>query len=317
MKVIVTHLEALGRYVSREFYYVITELMETYGWGQIDTGYLWASAASVGETLRREFGELPKAVLFWEGYDFLQRRGDEVQRLDCRKYIFADDLHWWRDEMRPGRLVGFALCEAVLSTYAYRWDDFYPEFCGTKRLVWVPHSASPDFMLGYNRRPENAVLLSGAVSSCYPLREQLRRLYERGTYAINCQPHPGYHRAYDYERDGQVGRRYAETIRRHRAAFTDGLVYGYVVAKHFEIPATGALLVADEALGGRLGELGFVAHEHYLPASAESLEERIRYVLDECNHAEVDEIRRRGQRLVRARHTTAERARRIDEACRV
>jgi hypothetical protein len=315
MKLVVSSLDALGMYVSREFYYVISALVRDHGWKQIDPYRLWGDAKPVGRALLDVFGELPEAVLFWEAYDFLQARGREVYDLPCRKYIFADDLHWWNEADRPARVVGYSLCEAVLSTYAYRFDDFYPEFCRTKPLVWVPHAASPDFMLDFNRRPENAILLSGAVSPFYPLRQRMRRLYDRSAYAINLLEHPGYLRAYDYERDECVGRRYARAIRRHRAAFTDSTKEHYVIAKFFEIPAAGALLLADDA-GGRLRELGFVAGEHYVRATAENLEERVRYVLDERNRAQVDEIRRRGQKLVRARHRTADRARLIDETCR-
>lgn len=314
MKLVVSSLDALGCYVSREFYHVITALVREHGWKQIDPHRLWGDAKPVGRALVDVFGELPAAVLFWEAYDFLRARGREVYDLPCRKYIFADDLHWWDEADRPARVAGYSLCEAVLSTYAYRFDDFYPEFCRTKPLVWVPHSASPDFMLDFNCRPENAILLSGAVSPSYPLRQRMKRLYDRGDYAINYLEHPGYHCAYDHERDAEVGRRYAQTIRHHRAAFTDSSANRYVVAKYFEIPAVGALLLAEE-VGGRLGELGFVAGEHYLSVTAENLEERVRFVLDARNRAEVDEIRRRGRELVRARHRTADRARQIDEAC--
>jgi len=182
-------------------------------------------------------------------------------------------------------------------------------------VIWVPHSASPDFMVPYNPRPENSVLLSGAVSRHYPLRAQLKRLHERGLYAVAYHPHPGYHCRYDYARAGDVGRGYAEKISRRRAAFTDSLSFNYVVAKYFEIPAAGALLLADDAVSGPLERLGFTAFRHYVPASSENLEERLRYVLDERNHAEVDAIRRRGQELVWARHKTSDRARQINEAC--
>jgi hypothetical protein len=88
-----------------------------------------------------------------------------------------------------------------------------------------------------------------------------------------------------------------------------------VVAKYFEIPATGALLLADDAVSGPLRELGFVEYKHYLPVSQENLEERIQYVLDESNHEELDEIRRNGQQLVWERHKTTDRARQISQEC--
>jgi hypothetical protein len=320
MKLVVAQLDALGGYVSREFYFIIEELLTTYGWRQLDPYKLWArtwdGAATIKGQLLEEFGELPEAILFWEGYNFLAAHAHEIARMECRKYIFADDLHWWDAGMRRERLVGFGLCETVLSTYAYVWDNFYPEFCRTKKLVWVPHSASPDFMLDYNQSPENSILLSGAINLSYPLRSELKLLHERRLYPIAHLDHPGYLRSYDHDESAEVGRGYAENINRHRAGFTDSLVYKYVVAKYFEIPATGALLLADDAVRRPLGALGFTANEHYLPVSKENLEERVRYVLDESNHKELDAIRRRGQELIRAKHKTSDRARQIDETCR-
>ena len=89
----------------------------------------------------------------------------------------------------------------------------------------------------------------------------------------------------------------------------------YVVAKHFEIPATGSLLVADGAVAGPLRQLGFVEGVHYVPVSEGNLEERIRYVLDEDNAPECDAIRKNGQELVWQRHQTKDRSRMIDEVC--
>jgi hypothetical protein len=105
-------------------------------------------------------------------------------------------------------------------------------------------------------------------------------------------------------------------INRYRAAFTDGSIYRYTVAKHFEIPAAGALLLAEGALAEPLRQLGFVAGEHYLATSGEDLEEQVRYILEEASDSELDPIRRRGQALVWERHKTSDRARLIDEVCR-
>jgi hypothetical protein len=315
MKLIVSQLEALRRYVSREFYHIQTDLMTGYGWAQIDTHKLW-SASTIEGTLRNTFGQLPEIILFWEGYELLSARAAEVSRLRCHKFILADDLHWWNERMRQNKLVGFALCETVLSTYGYVWDHFYPELRGAKKVVWVPHSASPDFLLPYNQHPENAILLSGAVTHHYPLRQQMKVLHDQGRYSIAYHAHPGYHCQYDYESNTDVGRGYAEKLNKYRAGFTDSLTYRYVVAKYFEISATGALLLADDTVSEPLRKLGFIANEHYLPVSKENLEERVQFVLDEANHDELDKIRRRGQELVCRAHKTVDRARQINDVCR-
>ena len=313
MKLIVSHLEALRTYVSREFYYIMRDLISTHGWRHIEIYKLWNGAGTIRDKVIDEFGELPESILFWEGYELLHAQARDIHRLDCRKFVLADDLHWGRQR----KLVSFALCDKILSTYGYIWAKFYPELCGAKKVVWIPHSASPDFMLPYNRCPENSILLSGAISRYYPLRQQMKALHAQGSHSIAYHGHPGYYTGYDYENDQDIGGGYAKTINRYRAAFTDSLTFKYVVAKYFEIPATGALLFADDAVSGPLRELGFMENRHYLSVSKETLEERIQYVLDERNHEELDEIRRRGQKLVWERHKTSDRARQINEECSV
>lgn len=317
MKLLVSNLEDLTTYVSREFSYIMRDLISIHGWRHIEIRKLWNGAGTISDQLIAEFGELPGSILFWEGYELLAKRAAEVISLESRKFILADDLHWWDERTRLRKLVGFGLCETVLATYGYVWNEFYPEFCGQKKVVWVPHSASPDFLVGYNERAENSILLSGAINRYYPLRRQMKELHDQNSYPIAYHQHPGYDTGYDYENNQSVGGAYARTINRYRAGFTDSLTLRYVVAKYFEIPATGALLFADDAVRGPLQELGFIANRHYLPVSQENLEEKIRYVLDERNHEELDEIRRSGQQLVWERHTTSHRASQIDEVCSV
>lgn len=313
MKLIVSPLKALSGYVSREFYYILNDLITTYGWTQIETDRLYTGSGTVRRTLLKEFGRIPETILFWEGYDFLTDHAYDIFRLESHKLILADDLHWWNERMRQRKTTSFALCDMVLSTYAYVWNQFYPQFAGSKKLVWLPHSASPEFMLERNQHPENSILLSGAISNHYPLRQQMKRLYDRQSYPIVYHHHPGYHCGYDHEENGDVGRGYAAKINKHRVGFTDSLRYKYVVAKYFEIPATGALLLADSAVSGPLREIGFEENKHYIPVSKEDLEEKIQYVLNEANHEKLDEIRRRCQELVLAKHKTSDRAKKINE----
>ena len=316
MKLIVSEMKAFGGYVSREFYYVMRELVEKYGWAQVEMEALLYVTRPLKDELAERFGSVPETILFWEGYDFLNTRALDILEMDCRKCIFADDLHSWDAGMKQRKRNAFLMCDMVLSTYAYIIEDFYPSLSRMKQVVWVPHSISPDFMLPLNEQPENAVLLSGAISRHYTLRPRLWSLRESGAYAIAYHPHPGYHCDYDHNTHESVGRGYAQTINRYRTAFTDTTKYRYLVAKYFEIPATGALLLAaDKQVGAAFEKLGFVDGVHYVSVTDEDLEEKIEYVLDERNHAALDLVRRTGQELVWSRHKTSDRARLINEVC--
>ena len=81
------------------------------------------------------------------------------------------------------------------------------------------------------------------------------------------------------------------------------------------LPATGALLLADDTVSEYLNKLGFVAGRHYVPVSQKNLEKQIEYVLSESNRNELDQIRRNGQTLVHEQHKTSDRARFINAIC--
>jgi hypothetical protein len=298
--------------VSRELWFVIEDLVTSYGWKHLEPHLL--SSGSLREAILKEAGEIPECILFWEEYGLVIKYVKQIYDLKCRRFFFADDLHWWTRRMRHERITVFTFCDAILCAYAGAFRELYPELWN-KRALSVPHSASPDFMVSFNPIPENAILLSGAVDAHYPLRQEMQRLASAGNLAIVCHPHPGYHCGYDYATDQRVGAAFARTINRYRAGFTDCLVFKYVVAKYFEIPATGSLLVAENAVAEALQAMGFVDGEHYLGVSAANLTETIGYVLDERNHAEVDRVRRNGQSLVWERHKTTDRSRVINLYC--
>lgn len=309
MRLIVAELDAYSRYVSREFAYIMRELIAAYGWKHLEPSAF--SEGPMREKIVRHFGELPEVILFWGGEEFLCEHERQVEELNTAKWFVADDLH--HHGARNRREKAFLLCDTVLATYAYRFADFFPEVAESRRVVWLPHSASPDFALAANSAPRNELFLSGAISKAYPLRERLNALMEAGCKEIVRHEHPGYHRQYDYAGDSRVGRAFARRIWDHRAAFTDCLVFQYAVAKHFEIPATGALLVADVFIEEPLSKLGFVPGVHYFPVSSGDLEDRVRYLLREDRHDELDRIRRNGQALVLERHRTSHRARLIND----
>src|SRR5262245_42576308 len=313
MKLIISELEERTRYTSREAAYIIRGLIRNHGWKQIETEELYYSSRSLKSLLLSKFQELPEVILCWEGYYLLNTRKREIDSLDCGKYILCDDLHGGEEHSEQELLDAFSMFNTILSTYAYVFDRFYPGLSQTKRIIWMPHSASPDFLLPFNEHPLNSIFLSGAVDYYYPLRLRMKALCRNGSYPIVIHEHPGYRCDFDHETHTSIGRGYAKRINTYRAAFTDASSYRYTVAKYFEIPATGSLLLADRAVSGPLSRIGFIEGVHYVGVSNDDLEENIEYVLDEHNHRELDQVRRNGQDLVWQRHKTSDRARSIDE----
>ena len=77
----------------------------------------------------------------------------------------------------------------------------------------------------------------------------------------------------------------------------------------------GRQLFPSLSVEENLAELGFKEWEHYIPVSNQTLEDQIRYVLDESNHGALDKVRKKGQELVWERHKTSDRAQLINDVC--
>lgn len=310
MRLLIAQLSGYSRYITREFACIMEALIAVHGWKHLEPSELKHGSPWI-EQLERLCGAMPDLILFWEADAFIWDHEGQVKSLPCEKWIVIDDLH--HPERHVSRERAFLNCSTILATYAYRMDCFFPKVVQTRRVIWMPHSASPDFVFEANPAPCNAVFLSGSLHDCYPLRRQLNALSEEGMAGIVRQPHPGYRIQFQYGSDDRVGRAFGRRIWEHRSAFTDCSTFQYTIAKHFEIPATGALLVAEATIEVPLRELGFLPGIHYFPVGATDLEERVRYLLDQNNHAELDRIRTTGQILVRSRHLTIHRANLIND----
>jgi glycosyl transferase family 1 len=311
----ISELAVRGRYVSREAYHVMRELIEHYGWMHMETQHLASQPNSLRERMRERCGALPDVVLFWESYHLVTSALLQLSNANFRIAVFCEDLHWFHAQMRATKALSLTVAEVILASYAAVFERFFPEVAAAKRVVWVPHAASPEFMLPLNESAANVIFLSGMINDYYPLRQRLKALADETELPIVEHPHPGYQCNHDHETSGAVGAGYARRINASRAAFTDASKFNYLLAKFFEIPATGSLLLGDAAVEQELSQLGFRQRVHYIPVEDATLQSELSHILDVNNHAELDEVRRQGQQLVWARHKTSDRAKFIDHVC--
>jgi len=310
-KLFISSLEALRRYVSREMFHTACVLVADYGWDVIDGYSLPQDPDGLPEMLHRRFGIVHDVVLFREMYDALVYHAPALTSAGARIYVITDDLH----KRFEGMSEALQLATGVLSPYAPWISAFVPDV-DEARVTWVPHAAGPDFQLPVAEEPARAIFVSGNMNRYfYPLRVMMLELASQRPEIARIHDHPGYESTFDYNADKRVGRGYAEAMRECLAAFTDASRFNYIVAKHFEIPATGALLVAERAAAPQLAALGFIDGEHYVSADSGDLREVVEYVLDDRNRPEIDAIRRAGHELVHRRHTTRVRAQQIDTVC--
>lgn len=314
-KLIVSELAVRGRYITREAYHVMKILIDDYGWHHMESHELTSQQSAMRKRMCERCGETPDVVLLWEAYNVLSAGFLQIFNAEFRVAFFCDDLHWFNEHVHAQKMLAMLASDIILASYAPVFERFFPEVSSAKQVVWVPHAASPEFMLPMNEHAENMILLSGKINSHYPLRQQLKTIADQPEFRIIEHSHPGYQCNYDHASSVAVGGGYARRINQFRAAFTDASRFNYVVAKYFEIPAAGSLLLGDAAVEKELADLGFHRWVHFVPVSEQTLEDVIRYVLDDTNHDRLDEIRRSSQKLIRERHTTCHRAKLINEIC--
>ena len=314
-KLVISELDVRSRYVTREAYHVMKALIDDYGWHHLESQALMSQPSALRQRMRERCGITPDVVLFWEAYNVINAAFLQIFNAEFRVVVFCDDLHWFHEHVQSAKMLAMLTSDIILASYAPVFERFFPQVASEKRIVWVPHAASPEFMLPMNEQAENKILLSGKIDRHYPLRQQLTALADEADFRIVEHPHPGYQCRHDHVSSAAVGSGYARRINQFRAAFTDASQFNYVLAKYFEIPATGCLLLGDAAVENELSELGFRSWVHFVPVSARTLEDELRYILDVTNHDKLDEIRRTAQQLVRERHKTCDRAKLINEVC--
>lgn len=307
-------------YVMPQFGYTIASLTHNHGFVRMDFQKLqtahsmWAKsngARSVTGMLAdlSPSGRPPGAVLVWEA-----RHAHILKwlRQAIPVFFFIDDIHYVMEWQRGALHGTLENIDMLFNTYAYNFARFHPNFTSLP-VKWIPHAASPDFYFhGISHNSSNTALLSGAVDDRYPSRILVRN-HANIDPRIVILGHPGYNTQL-VPQNHTYGRRYAETVREHRAAVTCGSMYNYVVAKFFEIPATGALLIAHRSMLPHLAELGLFDGMHLLSYDeATTLRSALEFALanDTETAQRIDRMRAMAQQVIMRRHTTAVRAKEI------
>lgn len=127
---------------------------------------------------------------------------------------------------------------------------------------------------------------------------------------ISIMRHPRWHdpsSLKSWEIEACINKSYAETLNKYFCSIATDSIYHYGLAKYFEIPAAGSLL-----LGVRTPDIdraGFVPWAHYIPISEVNMLAQIEAVLIEP-HAFSD-IRKIGCSYVRHNHSVRNRIRQL------
>lgn len=262
------------------------------------------------DSLVKMVGERPAAIVFWNTNTLIRNYLKEILEYDGVRSIYADDIHQLGSKMKAFRDCVYGNFEFVFATYGYCFGNFYPEI-DLKKVIWFPHGVPKSYIQDFNLDPVPKILLSGCVNEkTYPMRYRVAGL--AGKYPIASLKHCGYGKP----KHQICGEEYVKYLGKYLVAFTCCSYERtpYIVSKFFEIPASGALLLAyDGLVKAPLAQLGFVDGVHYVAVDDSNLEDKIKYVLDEGNREEINLIRKQGWELVQKRHLLDHRAELLDQ----
>ncbi|AYV85718.1 MAG: hypothetical protein Satyrvirus33_8 [Satyrvirus sp.] len=282
------------------------EELENIGWVAVDQSEI---KGKITNFYMEKYNLLPNVVLFWNVNTFVQNNINEILDNNWTKCIYVDDLHQENSKVKAYRNMVFEKFEYVFSTYAYTISKFFPTIPPNK-VVWFPHFIKNKFYVEFNDNPVRRISLTGIVEkNVYPFRYHIFKLSTK--YSINVLQHPSYKKPiHTY-----YGHDYIKYLSKYVASITccSTEKTPYVIAKFFEIPASGSLLMAyDEFVKEPLKQLGFVDGENYLSVNYDNIIDKISFVMDPNNTEEVNRIRRNGYDFVWKNHTLLDRIKIIE-----
>jgi hypothetical protein len=294
VKLLLANYEGKWKYdILREIYYMIQILINSYDYILIDT-HNYQLNSSIEKVIKNLNFEDITNIMVIENHDevLIHHVFEDIYAFKDRLFIFADDIHKNSHLKHVNYYENF---EKIFVTYKEPFLKDYPEVQKDK-VHWIPHGFTDDHKLCFNTKPINKVLVSGKSGSLYPLRRQMIREVSNQKDKITLLTHPNY-KKFDYDnlKNLKIGNNFGKVLNAHICCFTDCSSLQYILAKYFEIPASGALLLAEENAYGDLEKLGFIDNVNYIKCTKNNIMNKINWILNPVNINDVDKIRRNGQ----------------------
>ena len=218
--------------------------------------------------------------------------------------LYMHDVHWAKMKREGGTTELLGRADLVMVPYYTYFKKVWPQFID--KTVFFPHffaSQNRYCNLEYNAEPKMKCLLSGNIKQGrYPIRwivYQVAQSQSEFAYLIDVLRHPRHSKTQYWSRkEGGQKQQYAKTIHEYFCSVADSSKWKLLLTKYFEVPATGALLLADNPQDG--DKAGLVPGEHYVEISKDNVLEQIKLCL--YNPESYEKIRREGMKFVRANH---------------
>jgi hypothetical protein len=170
-----------------------------------------------------------------------------------------------------------------------------------ERLFAWPNFADSNLYRTYHGEKRTRILRVGSHAAHYPWRTRVNHLLSE-RFAMDTLAHGGW---FDAERTRNMlsGESYARALSTSLIIPTCGTVAGELVRKHFEIPASGALLLTERTAA--LKAAGFADMQTCVFADEADVVDKVEYLLK--NLDEIARISAAGQKLAHDRHDMAHR----------
>lgn len=274
------------------------------------------NACDMNESLPRE-EQNPMIILLWNinhfnGYRIHAQWKELIEHTQTRLLVFIDDLHFTSSVVYHHRQYLFENISAeIFSTYAYLFHNYYQNI-SSERITWLPHSASISSSDSINQTADNRLFISGAnLIDWYPCRWRAFLLCQKRKDLTACLQHPGYGPTMQIDNSFYYsGQRYALYMRRYLFGLGTCQSVQYAIAKLFEIPANGLVLVTTDDLVPILASLNLHRDTHFLTINCSSTDSLIAEIvrLKNLSQENLYELRKKSQEIIFQQHLTKHRA---------
>jgi len=215
---------------------------------------------------------------------------------DIKLISYFWDLHFLNKKFLPLMSNVLERSDKILCSYDENFRRLWSQYL--YKYECMPHFVSPYesyTQLPYNNKPIMKALLTGTIIEWwYPLRCFIRDL---NYHYIDILPRSG-SSLYPAKTD-LIGDDYIRELNKYFCSIATSTRFKRVTIKHFEIAATGALLLADYVEG--LKSIGFIENKHYVRIDKDNVKAVIKDVIE--NPERYEKIRREGREYVLKNHT--------------
>lgn len=289
----------------------LTYLIENYNYKKITSDIITANLANLSEYLKESYGDYREInLLAFGGIGFFVDKIDNLTKIMTVSFII-DDIHHGKSINRYRQTV-IKKCKYLFLHYAYHFEKYFKRHDG---LVFLPHASA--YKMEFNLNPIQKILVSGHLNrEIYPNRQLMADLSQKDSRIVLFSPDYNGYRISQKDKDKTFGVKYYQLLNSYLCCFVDDSIIErrYILAKFFEITASGSLLLAfNKNTKSAFEEIGFIDKVHYLSVDETDYIDTVNYVLDSNNRKAIDKIRQTGMEFTEQYHFYTNRAEFIDK----